>query len=78
MSSVLFQDGDWRICKSRLTLPGKFSSIIHHRCTHRARNEDLDRSGDWWFAAGKAYCNWCKLKIPADIKGLWILHEWDR
>jgi len=70
MNTVLFEDGDWRICQySQGDDPG--SSHIYHRC-HFAG------SPSWWGISAEAQCGWCVIAVPEPILGLWRLHNWNR
>ncbi len=69
MSTVLFEDGPWRICRTGL---GDSSAIYHH-C-----GDEYDLSQDWWHIGVDDQCAYCQVAVPAEIQGLLILHQWDR
>lgn len=71
MSNVLFEKDDWRICRYTYTVNNQ-KSELHHLC------KSLSLDGDWWHSVGPSGCLYCCEEVPDDIKGLWILHEWDR
>ncbi len=71
MSSVLFQDGDWRIYSTEWD-NSKPRSMIYHRCGISGGDHQ------WWQGTKGTKCMSCHERIPDAIKGLWRLHEWDR
>lgn len=72
MSTVLFQDGDWRICRTGVA--GKRNnSAIYHRC-----GDDHDLVQQWWHISHASRCLYCATKVPDPIMGLWLLHTWDQ
>ena len=76
MSSVLFEAGSWRICRT-VNNRNKERSVIHHFCGDNCHDEWWRSSGP--VGAGSTYrCLYCWARVPDEIYGLWILHEWDR
>lgn len=67
-TSVLFEDGDWRICR---TGTGDESSI-YHLCN------DADGVHHWWHISSRDRCAYCATMVPDGVMGLWQLHNWDR
>ncbi len=68
MSSILFVDGPWRICRT-----GQYASVIQHQC-----GDEYNLDQQWWHISQDDYCVYCRDKVPAPIQGLLILHNWDR
>ena len=68
MSNVLFEEGNWRIARNQIR--GNPGSAIHHHCDNQGRLQDR-----WWHSTGPTACAYCKVKIPEEIKLLWMLHE---
>ena len=69
MSTVLFQDGDWRICLTGL----RDNSAVYHNCTDAGNTND-----EWWHISSDTKCMYCKTEVPDEIQGLWILYAWDK
>ncbi len=69
MSTVLFEEGDWRICRTDFG----DGSAIHHLC-----REEYNRHQAWWRISNNGFCAYCRDKVPESIMGLWTLHNWDQ
>lgn len=75
MTDVLFEDGDWRICRTGYG----DGSGIYHKCGDTRDGWDAYQLADeWWRNYRVDKCMFCKETIPAEIQGLYILHNWDR
>lgn len=67
---VLFTDGDWRISRTGYG----DGSGIWHKCEDEFKLTD----GEWWHYYRADKCGYCGTAIPAEIRGLYMLHTWDR
>lgn len=68
MTDILFEDGDWRICRT-----GRYESVVQHMCI-----DEFNRNNQWWHISTDNHCVYCRVKVPDPIAGLFILHNWDR
>ena len=73
MSTVLFEDGDWRIRRAGFS-GGGANSIIQHRCPSYYGV----KTQAWWYYTDGTQCVTCNAAIPEALIGLKALHEWDR
>ena len=72
MTTVLFEDGDWRICRIGHSSQAHSSSILH-KC-----RDKFNLNQEWWHISHTDWCEFCSVKVPDPIRGLFILHTWDR
>ena len=74
MRTVLFEDGDWRICRIGRYLARDGTSMIYHKC-----KDEFNLNQAWWHIGHRdKSCVWCNSDVPDPIMGLFILHNWDR
>ena len=69
MTAVLFEEGDWRICRTGI----KDHSAIYHHC-----GDEFDVNNHWWHISLQDRCVFCQVAVPAEIYGLYLLHQWER
>ncbi len=76
----LFEDGDWRLVgREVLGVTGGHPSNIPPWCDiqHRCPLEQGTKN-EWWYYCGDKVCTICEEPIPDEMRGLKVLHDWDR
>jgi len=77
--AVLFEDGPWRISRTGY---GDGSGIWHlcgEEWSAKRKCEDkFNLADEWWRDYRSVNCQCCGAAIPAEIRGLYLLHTWDR
>ncbi len=66
MSTMLFEDGPWRICRTGL----RDNTAIYHQC-----GDPYNVDNTWWHISAEDTCLYCKTKVPDPILGLIELHR---